>query len=506
MLAMLVPTVALITSCESKKEEQTSDIELVKDGASKFVICRPDNASNLEKNATVALKKAITEMCGVELAVKTDYVPRNDPEFEIPKYEILVGETNREEAKGLVESLGEDEYVIKASGTKFIICGKTDKMTESAVSYFINTYLAEEKTTFSFNKDFLEKGIGDYTYCSAEGMSYVDMAREVYKDFLARFWKGKWVTGSGFWDAAEILETFIDAYEATRDAKYLQYVKDYAKSFESRHGTNWLSNEFNDDVMWITIAYLRIYKLTGEKSYYTQAKKMYDGVYARAWDKTDGGLFWKTDNKSKNSCINCPGAIAAAMIGEITNDEKYTNQAKAMIDWVVANLYGGKGYVYDSVNLSGEINKWASTYNQGTFIGANMLIYQNTGDETYKQYADDAVNYTIKNMFNNGVINSEGGENGDLHGFKGILTRWMYRYAKFTNDIEILEWLQLNAATAYSNRNNKGLIWTTWNDKSKDFTGELPEHHTVFGYSTAVALMFNSLQWWNVGEPIPKKQ
>ena len=35
------------------------------------------------------------------------------------------------------------------------------------------------------------------------------------------------------------------------------------------------------------------------------AKANYDLTYARAWDEKyfDGGLFWRVDNQSKNSCV-----------------------------------------------------------------------------------------------------------------------------------------------------------------------------------------------------------
>ena len=98
----------------------------------------------------------------------------------------------------------------------------------------------------------------------------------------------------------------------------------------------------------------------------------------------------------------------------------------------------------------------------------------------------------MNNMFSGGVMNSEDG-NQDLVGFKGILTRWIYRYAIFMNDLEVLEWLQLNAAAAYSHQNKDGLIWTAWNNKTSD---TYSDNQVVFGFSTAVALMFNSLQWW----------
>jgi ABC-type multidrug transport system ATPase subunit len=52
------------------------------------------------------------------------------------------------------------------------------------------------------------------------------------------------------------------------------------------------------------------------------------------------------------------------------------------------------GQVYDSVVFdpsTGNVtsrNTWASTYNQGTMLGAAVLLYRHFGDEQYRQDAD----------------------------------------------------------------------------------------------------------------------
>ena len=504
IVGMLLPCITLFVSCkDSGSADDGKMLKIVNNGESEFQIVRSARAKETIKNASVALRNAIRDKFGVSLEMNDDYIPREKDDYVIPKYEILIGNTEREEtATAIGEGLTGDRYVIKAVGNKIVICGANDKMTESAVGYFIRTYITSDYATDTSNlaldRTLSEEGVGDYLYCIETGLTYEEMARDVYSKFRKRFVRGNTIDGTWFWDAAEMLETFVDAYEATKDETYLSYVKGYASAFEQKNGRTWLNNEFNDDIMWITIAYLRIYLLTGEKSYYNAAKAAFDGVYRRAWDTNAGGMFWKTDNASKNSCVNCPAAIAACYIAQISKDDSYNEKATAIIDWVVEHLSDQKGHIYDSYTLESKAtNTWASTYNQGTFIGACTLIYQNTNDEKYIKYADDAVKYTIEDMFRNGVVNVEDGNNHDLHGFKGILTRWVYRYAVFKNDRSILEWLQLNAMTAYSNRNSKGLIWTSWGNKTDETKANT---ECAFGFSTAVALMFNSLQWWDSTE------
>jgi hypothetical protein len=47
-------------------------------------------------------------------------------------------------------------------------------------------------------------------------------------------------------------------------------------------------------------------------------------------------------------------------------------------------------------------------------------------------------------------------------GFKGIFVRYCCQYAKRQNDVSTLQWLQLNAAHAWSMRSNSSIVWTQW--------------------------------------------
>ena len=83
------------------------------------------------------------------------------------------------------------------------------------------------------------------------------------------------------------------------------------------------------------------------------------------------------------------------------------------------------GQVYDSRawNADGSIanegfNSWASTYNQGTMLGAATMLYKYTGEEQYKQDANAVYNYTCNKLTNNKKIISVCQTiNGDLCGF-----------------------------------------------------------------------------------------
>ena len=295
--------------------------------------------------------------------------------------------------------------------------------------------------------------------------------------------------GADFWDYAEIFEIIDDMYEITKDESYRVQIEEMYQNVLRAYKENWNHNPYNDDIMWLVIALTRAYLLTGEKKYADLAKFNYDLTFERGWDETyfDGGLFWRIDNQSKNSCVNCPAAIAACLLGKAYADESYYDKAKMIMAWqnkVLTNPAEGK--VYDCVNLEGRYNYWSSTYNQGTYIGANCLLYEHTGEDEYKIHALRAADYTMNEMYHGGVMNNE--ENGnDLPGFKGIMSRWLRLCALKFDRPQYLDWLRLNADTAWSNKNSKGIMNTKLGDPTEE------KDYDVFVACAAVAICVNSI-------------
>lgn len=317
----------------------------------------------------------------------------------------------------------------------------------------------------------------------------MDMAKTALDSFLSSFYiieeKGGYIAGEDFWQQAEIFEIVIDAYECTGDADYLALIDEMYRGFLAKHGEDWSYNDFNDDIMWMTIGCARAYEATKDTKYLTMAEKHFNIVFDRAWSEDlGGGLFWKTENKTKNSCINAPAVIAACLLGKASGREEYYDKAVKIYQWEKENLFGPTGAVFDAYDLETGINQWCSTYNQGTFIGAATLLYQFYGEEAYLQDAKLAADYTVNTMFSGQVMNTEG-EGNDLPGFKGILARWMGKFVRACGEEQYTDWLRQNALTAWNNRNSKGIMWTQFNMKTED------AFYSAWGCSAAVSMLIN---------------
>ena len=313
-------------------------------------------------------------------------------------------------------------------------------------------------------------------------------ANECFDRYIDKYYQKGIFDRADFWDTAEIFEIIDDAYEITGDKKYADFIEETYTAFINQNGPLWEGNIYNDDIMWAVIAMARAYKLTDIQKYYDTAKANLDYVWERARsDDLGGGLWWRTDKQCKNACVNCPGVIAACLIGEISGDKSYFEKAKIVMEWTVKTLANEElGKIYDAINLKGEVNQWSSTYNQGTYIGGNMLLYRHFGDEVYKKRAAAAASFTMNEMYHGGIMDNEDWGN-DVIGFKAILSRWLRLYALAENKPEYIEWLRKNADSAYANRNAEGIMMTKFATKTEEI------YYDVFGTSAAVGVMFNCI-------------
>ncbi|MCM1110377.1 MAG: glycoside hydrolase family 76 protein [Clostridium sp.] len=198
-----------------------------------------------------------------------------------------------------------------------------------------------------------------------------------------------------------------------------------------------------DDIQWWTITLSRAYLQTGNKKYLGLAQRSFArvwygspkvgdiGSYADPEKGLGGGMFWQwqplenpkahkpTDGKM--SCINFPTVCAAMLLHQATPEntkadtkptvwrnrygefrrpehetrDRYLEMAIEIYEWGVDSLVDlSTGMVHD--HFSGHSPRGhALLYNQGTFIGASVLLYLATGNTEYLDNAVKGAEYSI---------------------------------------------------------------------------------------------------------------
>ena len=289
-------------------------------------------------------------------------------------------------------------------------------------------------------------------------------------------------TDDQFWGEAEMMEAFLDGYETTGRAIYKDMFVELTEDFLQYTGyvmppqfgytttDDWAWKDWNDDIAWGCIALARGYLLIGTQKYLTIAKNNFDMMYARAHTRSDGMMVWKMNhpNDDTTSCINGPTIIAACYLAQATGDDSYYTKARDLYNsWRNSTLYeregDEKGHVWDTM-----WEYWCSTYNQGTFIGSALMLYDRYGDAQYYQDAVDAANHTMKELCYNKVLIKEDNITNDNSKFRGILMRYLRKLVLDYNNTNYLDFFTKNAMIAYMNRNSSNIIWNTWNKKTEE--------------------------------------
>jgi uncharacterized protein YyaL (SSP411 family) len=143
-------------------------------------------------------------------------------------------------------------------------------------------------------------------------------------------------------------------------------------------------DKFYDDNQWLGIDFVYAYRQTGQNLYLDKAKEVWEFVISGWSDDFGGGIYWKeNDFTTKNTCSNGPAAVQALLLYEETGDEEYLDWAIRIMEWVIQLKDPVSGVYRDNIDEQGNIESTTWTYNTGTPIHANALLYQATGDEAW---------------------------------------------------------------------------------------------------------------------------
>lgn len=250
---------------------------------------------------------------------------------------------------------------------------------------------------------------------------------------------------------------------------------------DNNENTGWF---IYDDIMWWTISLARAHALLGNKEYLQLSEKSFYRVWSGSqrvgdtgsYDEVNGGMFWQWQpiqnpkpnqpGDGKMACINFPTVVAALTlynevsprrskeklaVYELTREE-YLSRGKEIYDWSVKNLVDlSTGKVADSKHGEGEPHWKAHVYNQATFIGASVLLYQATGENRYLQNAIKAADYTVNEMSaEHQLLPFESGIEQGI--YTAIWAQYMAMLVYECGQQQYLPFLQKNIETGWQHR------------------------------------------------------
>lgn len=153
------------------------------------------------------------------------------------------------------------------------------------------------------------------------------------------------------------------------------------------------SDKYYDDNAWMVLTFLEAYEVTKESKYLKRAEETLEFVLS-GWDEqAGGGIWWHEKHKEgdKNTCVNAPAALACFRLARWKKEpeaEKWNAQGEKIFTWTVKTLQGENSLFWDNIDVaSGQINKGQLTYNSGLMLRNFISLHTRTGEQFYLEEA-----------------------------------------------------------------------------------------------------------------------
>jgi predicted alpha-1,6-mannanase (GH76 family) len=172
-------------------------------------------------------------------------------------------------------------------------------------------------------------------------------------------------------------------------------------------GSRFGGDRYYDDNAWVGLGLAQLERLRPGHGHAQRAQSLF-AFAVGGWDTrpdvlSPGGVFWVEQtrgagltNHDRNTVSNAPNAqlglhLAELRVGDGDGDRGPRRFARAhdMYAWVNVTLDAGReagapatGLFFDKVRGDGSVDRTLWTYNQGSMIGANVLLARQAGSES----------------------------------------------------------------------------------------------------------------------------
>jgi len=221
------------------------------------------------------------------------------------------------------------------------------------------------------------------------------------------------------------------------------------------------TDKYYDDNEWMVLGYVEAYQNTHDPKFLALARATQNFVLS-GWDETlGGGIYWKLDHQSKNTCSNAPAAASALRIDQVAGDREQGAWGIKIKAWTQANLQDKDSLYWDAYHMDGKIEKTKWTYNTALMIRTDVLLYQLRHTEPDLQEA--------KRMADAGLaawtdpVTGSLNKTEDATRFTHLFCESLLRLYDVTQAVRYLNAVRQEAAFGYKYaRDPSGGYWDKW--------------------------------------------
>ena len=159
MILAVLCILPIMAACKPADNGESGNGALITLNAD-YVIVRPTDCSSAVIKAAVSFTTAVSEAIGADATLKEDHLYGDETPAQ---YEILLGQTNRDESSAALADLKYQDYTVTVSGTKLVIAAYTDEKLLEAMEY-VKGLLAEKAGNVAITQSDLKTVRAEYQF------------------------------------------------------------------------------------------------------------------------------------------------------------------------------------------------------------------------------------------------------------------------------------------------------------------------------------------------------
>ncbi|KAG9241474.1 glycoside hydrolase [Calycina marina] len=289
-----------------------------------------------------------------------------------------------------------------------------------------------------------------------------------------------------WWNSANVVTTLANFYEKFPDE--IGHITDQVfpttlVQAPKALGYTGFLNGFYDDELWWALAWIKVFDVTGEERYLTQAALIFEDAKISYGSSSCGALWWDKSHSGTNSVENelylTTAAKLANRLPSTPSSGYYYSEAIKSYNWFVGSgLINSDNLINDHLSASPDCaNDFSTsifTYNQGILLsGLTELAWSAPDPAMYNDLANTLAMAGLAHFTDaNGLLHElvcEPNCSADLQQFKGIFSRNILFMINRMNGITdaqratYIKFLQVNANSIWANDqvdNQLGVVWS----------------------------------------------
>ena len=273
-----------------------------------------------------------------------------------------------------------------------------------------------ERQTFSGSST--NESYGDHTPLAIQALqSYYDLQTGLYKT-------------TGWWNSANAITVLAD-YSRSVSSHGYDFVFSNTLSAAEKKFPGFI-NEYYDDEGWWALAWIDVYRHTGDSRYLEAAEFIFRDM-SYGWDDTcSGGIWWSKKRNYKNAIANELFLSVAAELAEevpsLRERGDYRTWAEREWKWFARSGMINKSHlVNDGLDVNCENNgRTIWTYNQGVILGGLAALSKFDRSPSVLHQANEIAKASISTLIDaHGILheNCDPSCGADGTQFKGIFVR-----------------------------------------------------------------------------------